>query len=80
VDWLRRLLAALLGVRVSSSVDDDQSDRRVMVASNEGLEGHPTPMNVSGSPDDRDEASSAAESDAADDGGSDGGDDGGGDD
>ena len=77
MDWLRRAIAALFGGGQSDHpVDDDERDRmRGANAANTGADASSMPMNVSGSPDDRDEADSGDEG-----GGDDGGDGGGGDD
>ncbi|MEW5992032.1 MAG: hypothetical protein AB1736_11900 [Chloroflexota bacterium] len=64
MDWLRRILAALFGSRSDDTVDDR---RPTEVATSGGMADDLTPMNASGSPDDRNEV------DANDDGG-DGGD------
>ena len=77
MDWLRRLLAALLGGRRSTAVDDDRNEWRVTAAPTDDPSDD-APMNISGSPDDRDEATSGSDGDS--DGGDGGGDDGGGDD
>ena len=80
MDWLRRLLALLFGGRGSSFVDDDRNEWQGTRAQSEDLRVEPEPMNVSGSPDDRDEASAGSNGrDEPNDGGDDGGDDGGGD-
>jgi len=86
MEWLRRAIAsiaALFGGQSDHPVDDDERDRMRGAnaantganAANVGADASSMPMNVSGSPDDRDEADSGDEG-----GGDDGGDGGGGDD
>jgi len=80
MDWLRRAvaaIAALFGGRSDDPVGDDERERvRDANAADRGADARSMPMNVSGSPDDRDEADDSSR------GGEDGGDggDGGGDD
>jgi len=73
VDWLRRILGVLFGGRSDDRDDDRRPDGVSMVG---GARDDSTPLNSSGSPDDRDEG------DHDDDGGIDdgGSDDGGSDD
>jgi hypothetical protein len=82
MDWLRRAIALLFGgARSDRPVEDDDRERvRDANAADIDPDAGPMPMNVSGSPDDRDEADGGDDDDGDDGGDGGGGDGGGGDD
>jgi hypothetical protein len=74
MDWLRRAIAAIAALLGGRSDDSDGDDSTDLNRTGQSANLDPTPMNVSGSPDDRDNSSDHHSGDG------DGGDDGGGDD